>query len=44
MIDPKILVLDESTEGIQPNIVWQTGDIIAQLNNELGLTEKYLTV
>lgn len=38
MIDPKMLILDEPTEGIQPNIVKQIGDIITQLNNELGLT------
>ena len=38
MIDPKMLILDEPTEGIQPNIVRQIGDIITQLNNELGLT------
>ena len=38
MIDPKMLILDEPTEGIQPNIVKQIGDIITQLNKELGLT------
>ena len=38
MIDPKMLILDEPTEGIQPNIVKQIGDIITQLNEELGLT------
>jgi len=38
MIDPKMLILDEPTEGIQPNIVRQIGDIISQLNDELGLT------
>ncbi|PWR00576.1 urea ABC transporter ATP-binding subunit UrtE [Leucothrix pacifica] len=38
MIDPKMLILDEPTEGIQPNIVRQIGDIITQLNDELGLT------
>ncbi|PWQ94871.1 urea ABC transporter ATP-binding subunit UrtE [Leucothrix arctica] len=38
MIDPKMLILDEPTEGIQPNIVRQIGDIITQLNEELGLT------
>ena len=37
MIDPKMLILDEPTEGIQPNIVRQIGDIITQLNDELGL-------
>ena len=38
MIDPKMLILDEPTEGIQPNIVRQIGDIITQLNDEMGLT------
>ena len=27
-IDPKLLILDEPTEGIQPNIVQEIGDII----------------
>lgn len=38
VVDPKLLILDEPTEGIQPNIVQQIGDIIRQLNNELDLT------
>ena len=38
VIDPKILILDEPTEGIQPNIVQEIGDIIIKLNEELGLT------
>jgi len=37
-IDPKLLILDEPTEGIQPNIVHDIGDIILRLNRELGLT------
>jgi len=37
-IDPKLLILDEPTEGIQPNIVRQIGDIIIQLNQEEKLT------
>ena len=37
-IDPKLLILDEPTEGIQPNIVHEIGDIIRRLNDELGLT------
>ncbi len=37
-IDPKLLILDEPTEGIQPNIVRQIGDIIVRLNQEEGLT------
>ncbi len=36
--DPKVLILDEPTEGIQPNIVAEIGDIISTLNNEIGLT------
>jgi urea transport system ATP-binding protein len=37
-IDPKLLILDEPTEGIQPNIVHEIGDIIRRLNREIGLT------
>ncbi len=37
-IDPKLLILDEPTEGIQPNIVRQISDIIVRLNREEGLT------
>lgn len=37
-LEPELLILDEPTEGIQPNIVHEIGDIILQLNNELGLT------
>jgi urea transport system ATP-binding protein len=36
--DPKLLILDEPTEGIQPNIVAEIGDIITRLNKEIGLT------
>ncbi|MPQ94943.1 urea ABC transporter ATP-binding subunit UrtE [Thioclava sp. JE_KL1] len=35
---PKVLLMDEPTEGIQPNIVEQIEDIIIRLNAELGLT------
>ncbi|MGB0224795.1 MAG: urea ABC transporter ATP-binding subunit UrtE [Marinobacterium sp.] len=38
VVNPKLLILDEPTEGIQPNIVQQIGNIIRQLNQELGLT------
>lgn len=38
VIDPKLLILDEPTEGIQPNIVQEIGDIIRQLNKDIGLT------
>jgi len=37
-IDPKILILDEPTEGIQPNIVKEIGDIIIRLNEESNIT------
>ena len=37
-IDPKLLILDEPTEGIQPNIVHEIGDIIIRLNKERGMT------
>jgi urea transport system ATP-binding protein len=36
-MDPKILILDEPTEGIQPNIVRQIEEAIIQLNKERGL-------
>ena len=38
VLDPKLLILDEPTEGIQPNIVQQIGDIIQQLNEQEQLT------
>jgi urea transport system ATP-binding protein len=38
VIDPKLLILDEPTEGIQPNIVHEIGDIILRLSSEMGLT------
>jgi urea transport system ATP-binding protein len=38
VIDPSLLILDEPTEGIQPNIVQEIGDIIRRLNQEIGLT------
>jgi len=38
VLDPKLLILDEPGEGIQPNIVRQIGDVIRQLNAELGLS------
>jgi urea transport system ATP-binding protein len=37
-IGPKLLILDEPTEGIQPNIVAMIGDILIKLNREEGLT------
>ncbi len=38
VLEPTILIMDEPTEGIQPNIVQQIGDIIMSLNQEYGLT------
>jgi len=38
VLDPRLLILDEPTEGIQPNIVHEIGDIIKRLNREIGLT------
>ena len=32
--DPKLIILDEPCEGIQPNIVHEIGDVITQLNGE----------
>jgi urea transport system ATP-binding protein len=37
-LDPKLLILDEPTEGIQPNIVAQIGEVLHKLNKEFGLT------
>jgi urea transport system ATP-binding protein len=38
VLDPKLLILDEPAEGIQPNIVHEIGDIILRLNREAKLT------
>ena len=38
VIEPKVLILDEPNEGIQPNIVQQIGDVITRLNQEDQLT------
>jgi urea transport system ATP-binding protein len=38
VIKPRLLILDEPTEGIQPNIVREIGDVIVQLNQTLGMT------
>lgn len=35
---PELLLLDEPTEGIQPNVVQDIGTIITRLNKEIGLT------
>jgi urea transport system ATP-binding protein len=38
VLEPTLLILDEPTEGIQPNIVHEIGDIILRLNREAGVT------
>src|SRR5579859_4882666 len=44
--NPKVLLLDEPTEGIQPNIIQQIGHILRKLVTERGMTivlvEQYL--
>jgi urea transport system ATP-binding protein len=44
--DPKVLLLDEPTEGIQPNIIQQIGQVLRRLVDERGMTvvlvEQYL--
>lgn len=38
VLDPKMLILDEPTEGIQPNIVHDIGSILLKLNQDEGIT------
>lgn len=38
VLDPKLLILDEPAEGIQPNIVAEIGQLIQRLCKEFGLT------
>jgi len=38
VLDPVLLILDEPTEGIQPNIVAAIGDVIQRLHQETKLT------
>ena len=38
VLNLKLLILDEPTEGLQPNIVHEIGDIIIKLNKETGVT------
>ncbi|MEZ0277221.1 MAG: urea ABC transporter ATP-binding subunit UrtE, partial [Roseimicrobium sp.] len=46
LTEPKLLILDEPTEGIQPNIIDQIGDAIKMLREEgemsILLVEQYL--
>jgi len=38
VLNPRLVILDEPIEGLQPNIVHQIGDVIQKLNKEHGLT------
>lgn len=38
LTDPKIILLDEPTEGIQPNIVEQIEEVLIELNSERSMT------
>ncbi len=38
VLEPKLLILDEPCEGIQPNVVHEIGDVIDRLNRERGIT------
>ena len=38
VLEPKLLILDEPTEGIQPNIAHEIGDILLRLNREAQVT------
>lgn len=37
VLNPRLLLLDEPTEGIQPNIVSEIGDVIIRLNKSRGV-------
>jgi len=37
VLEPRLLILDEPTEGIQPNIVHEIGEIVLRLNKMEGL-------
>jgi urea transport system ATP-binding protein len=38
VLEPSLLILDEPTEGIQPNVVHGIGDVILGLNRDAGMT------
>jgi len=46
IMKPRVLLLDEPTEGIQPNIIQQIGEVLCRLTGEFGMTvlivEQYL--
>jgi len=39
VLNPKLLILDEPTEGIQPNIISEIGDVIIRLNRSKGISD-----
>ena len=43
VLNPKLLILDEPTEGIQPNIVSEIGDVIMRLNRAKGISNPAIT-
>ena len=38
VLEPSVLILDEPTEGIQPNVVHAISDLLLRLHEELSLT------
>jgi urea transport system ATP-binding protein len=38
VLEPSLLVLDEPTEGIQPSIVKEIGDVIGRLRRDFAMT------
>jgi len=42
VLNPRLLILDEPTEGIQPNIVSEIGDVIIRLNRSRGIAAQPL--
>lgn len=46
VLDPKLLILDEPTEGIQPSIIMEIEDVVRRIKEEFGvaliLVEQYL--
>ena len=38
MVEPRVMLLDEPTEGIQPNIVEEIEQIIMRINRERAIT------
>src|SRR5712671_5623951 len=38
VLNPSLLILDEPTEGIQPSIVKEIGDVIQRLKHDLAMT------